>query len=215
MRNRLLTLACLIGLSALPGLAQAQAPDMSLRTLEHGTAYPVLGIAASPSGDTVATIWNDQLLFWSTSDGASLATSYPMPGTMITSVAWSPDGSKIAAGFANGMAVLLDAASAEPVAWFEGLEMAVKSIVFSSDGSMVAGGDLMGNIYVWGGLTGTPMTWRTMGVEVRSLAFSPDGVYLVAAGATTTIQVYLAASEAQVWGACRKRREHQRARLQP
>jgi len=199
MRNTFVKLACLIGLVALPGLAAAQPmPDMSLRTLEHGTAYPVLGIAASPSGDTVATIWNDQLLFWNTADGASLATWYPMQGVQIRAVAWSPDGSQIAVGFPNGWVLLLDAFSGIQNKMLDGLETTVTSLAFSNDGGMIAGGDQMGNIYVWNALTGGGMTWRTMGAEVRSLAFSPDGVHLVAAGALAQIQVYLAASEATV-----------------
>ena len=67
----------------------------------------------------------------------------------IFSVAWSPDGSKLAAADESGDVTLLDAPSLEPVATLSLVSAkAVASVAWSPNGSKLAAGHLSGDVTV-------------------------------------------------------------------
>jgi WD40 repeat protein len=110
----------------------------------------------------------------------------------IFSVAFSPEGTRIATGSMDGMLKLWDAAS--------GLEMltrqicsyrdGVSSVAFSPDGKWIATGDYWYNsAQIWNASTGV-MTHSLNRHEmaVTMVAFSPDGSWILSASADRTLK---------------------------
>ncbi|MEQ8677369.1 MAG: protein kinase [Aggregatilineales bacterium] len=103
----------------------------------------------------------------------------------VWSVAFSPDGQRIASGSKDQSISVWDATIGEavfdPLVGHTGF---VHSVAFSPDGSRIASASSDGSIMLWDANTGNPIGLPLVGHgdEVWSLAFSPDG-QLLASGA--------------------------------
>jgi WD40 repeat protein len=85
---------------------------------------------------------------WDAATGECVAT---LEGHIsgVYSVAFSPDGSRIASGGSDDTVRVWDAASRECVATLEGHSSAVNSVAFSPDGSRIASGSYDNTVRVW------------------------------------------------------------------
>jgi len=107
-------------------------------------------------------------------------------------VTYSPDGQRIVAGCWDGAVTVWDAKIGERLHRLTGHTQAVKSVAFSPDSRMIASGSGDRTIQIWDADTGKIVHSMTLGAEVRSVTFSPNGQYL----ATGT------AEGLEVWDAC-------------
>jgi serine/threonine protein kinase/WD40 repeat protein len=112
----------------------------------------------------------------------------------VPSVAFSPDGRRLACGTKSGTAQLWDVASGRLLhtcraATRELVHVrTVESVAFSPDGRLLAGGDLLGALYLWDAETGKEVAQRPEGGAslpggVWRLRFSATGRYVAAGGA--------------------------------
>jgi WD40 repeat protein len=118
----------------------------------------------------------------------------------VTSVAFDPDGTRLAIGNRDGAARLWDLRTRQVLLAAEGIGPyeQVLSVAFSPDGARFAIG-FRGIIYGIRGViqmldfgSGIPKPWELDVPDVRidSLAFSPDGALLAAAGLEGTLQIW-------------------------
>ncbi|CAE6531321.1 unnamed protein product [Rhizoctonia solani] len=124
-------------------------------------------------------------------EGAALATWNV--GSDVNSVAWSPDGTKVAVGCGDHTVRILNAHNGMPL--FEPLKGHtddVLSVAFSPDGKLVASGSADRTIRVWNAHNGTPVSDPFEGHTdyVVSVSFSPDGMYIVSGSSDGTIRIW-------------------------
>ncbi|RYO99933.1 hypothetical protein DL765_010917 [Monosporascus sp. GIB2] len=109
----------------------------------------------------------------------------------VYSVAFSPDGSRLASGSSDRTVKVWDAATGACLSTFEGHCSEVYSVAFSPDSNRVASGSVDQTVKVWDAATGACLsTLEGHGGLVESVAFSPDGSRLASGSRDGTIKVW-------------------------
>jgi WD40 repeat protein len=109
------------------------------------------------------------------------------------SIAFSPDGTRLAAGAEDKSVWVWDArnVSASPV-MLRGSQNSVKTVAFSADGSLLAAGGNDSVLRVWDlrNPIAAPVMYSGSQNSVNSITFSPDGLRLAAAGSDNTVRMW-------------------------
>jgi WD40 repeat protein len=201
--------------------AMAFAPDGRLAAADaSGTIrlwYPNLAstavanqatqIAFSPTNDQVAWLENGQLYMQAFDDftaGITVTTVYTGYDVRLNSLAFSPDGSRIAAGggpvTGRGVVYIWQTADPNnPVIVLEGHTQPVQSIAFSPDGAVLASGSGLGEynsgddtVLIWD-LENPAIPSHRLTAHIRmitKLLFAPDGTLLASASAGGTVRLW-------------------------
>ncbi len=159
----------------------------------EGHSDIVTSVAFSPDGSRLATAsMDDTMKLWDVATGTELVTidkhSEVVRGeaevlSHVTSVAFSPDGSRLASGACDKMVKLWDVATGEELTTLPGHEWGVISVAFSPDGSLLASLGEDGTVKLWDVKTDVELAPLQMPSEgVTSVAFSPDGSRLATGG---------------------------------
>jgi geranylgeranyl transferase type-2 subunit beta len=113
-----------------------------------------------------------------------------LPG-WVASVAFSPDGNRIAAGSADKRARVYDAASGRLLATLVGHDDYVASVCFHPDGKLLATGSYDHSAAIWDSHSGE-MQHKLAGHRgvVMSVAFSPDKTTLATASIDRTVKLW-------------------------
>ena len=111
----------------------------------------------------------------------------------VSSVSFSPDGSSIASGSADGTLKLWDVATGQIISTLSGHTDGVSSVSFSPDGSSIASASWDDRVKLWDVATGTNIATfidDPLYRGVPSLSFSPDGTTLASGSADGTIELW-------------------------
>jgi WD40 repeat protein len=109
----------------------------------------------------------------------------------IRNLAFSPDGSRLAAGSWNHAVKIWDVATGKALATLKGHSGVVWGVAFSPDGRRLASGSADGTIKLWN--TADNQELRTLKGHtgaIRSVAFSPDGRRLASACVDKTVKIW-------------------------
>ncbi len=109
----------------------------------------------------------------------------------VTSVAFSPNGLRLASASWDGTVKVWSVATGLEVRTFKGHTGLVISVAFSPDGTRLASASGDGTVKVWDAATGQePITLKGHTSVVASVAFSPDGLRLASGAADLTVKVW-------------------------
>ncbi len=122
----------------------------------------------------------------------SLLYSYRSHRASVLSVAWSPDGKRLASASADETVQVWSASTGKALLTYKGQRAIVLAVAWSPDGKRLVSASVDGIVQVWDARTGRLLlTYKGHSSDVWSVAWSPDGKRLASASADRTVQVWL------------------------
>ena len=128
--------------------------------------------------------------------GREFATLKGHPNGVL-SVAYSPDGKRLASGDFGGTIKIWDAATGQELGTLKGQAERIHSLAYSPDGRRLAAGSLDQTVKLWDVATGEEVITLKHDGWVWFVAFSPDGKTL-ASGTQGTVYLWRAATEEEI-----------------
>jgi WD40 repeat protein/serine/threonine protein kinase len=107
----------------------------------------------------------------------------------VWSVAFCPDGSRLASGGDDHNVVLSDAHTGAVISVLKGHTQVIRSVAFCPDGSRLASASADHTVRVWDATTGQPVMTFLGPDEMNAVAFSPNGSVLASAGADRLVTI--------------------------
>ena len=112
-------------------------------------------------------------------------------GSFVFSVAYSPDGSRVASGDSVGVVRIWDPGTGEEAAVLAGHAGSVNGVAYSPDGSRIASAGDDGTVRIWDAHTGAELDVLTGHADgVNAVAYSPDGSRIASAGDDGTVRIW-------------------------
>jgi eukaryotic-like serine/threonine-protein kinase len=174
------------------GQLEVQTPQFSVDDLSHGA----WSVALSADGRQLAlagSVVDETVRVYDVLSGKNVFTLRGH-STRVVSVAFSPDGRRLASGSLDKTVKLWDTETGQEVLTLRGHTSLVGHVLFDPSGRRLASGSDDGTVRVW---DATPLeedprirTLHGHSGVVFSLAFSPDGQLLASAGGDRTVRVW-------------------------
>ena len=165
------------------------------------TESAVFSVSFSLDSTLAAGLGNGQVELWEVKTGERIG-ALRHADRRSSSVAFSPDGTRLASGFRDGSVGLWDVATQEEVATLEGHTDRISSVSFSPDGGLLASGGDDYTVRLWNVATQEEVaTLEGHTDRISSVSFSPDGGLLASGGGggdDFTVRLWDAATQAQV-----------------
>jgi WD40 repeat protein/nucleoside phosphorylase len=182
----------------------ATGQDIITYTGHSGLLTDVWAFAWSPDGKRIASACSAAGLdktvhVWNAKTGSGILrynSSYGlMPNFSVSSVAWAPQGDRIASTCGDKTLRLWDATNGKPISRFKTSSDWVYTIAWSPDGRRLALANGNSTAEILDASTGRILlTYRGHNKGVRDIAWSPDGSRLATASNDTTVQIWDAAN---------------------
>ena len=177
-------------------LASARASTIKLWDVEtwhnfanlDGHLSPVMSVAFSPDGKTLASVgWDQTVRLWDVATQTNIAT-FSGHTDVVHSVAFSPDGTILASGSHDKTVRLWDVATQTNIATHSHWA-AVQPVVFSPDGTRLAFGSF-DQVKLWDVASKEIIATLDCIGGVNSVLFSPDGRTLACGTTSGTVELW-------------------------
>lgn len=138
----------------------------------NGTLLLMAGIDHSVAESNLRDGDINYIMIWNILDG-SIKRVWTLEGSRLTAVSSSGDGSKIAAGFSNGLIVVFDDSNASKSEYVLHTDK-ITDVQLSSDGKYALSGSVDSNAHYWDVTTGNILQTFTHKNRVTNIAASSD-----------------------------------------
>lgn len=108
----------------------------------------------------------------------------------VVTVAFSPDGSKIASGADDNTIRIWETHTGSELSVLRGHDNNVHSVAFSPDGTQLASGGADGKIWLWNVADGSGIVLGGHSRSVEEVVFSPDGKWIASAGSDFMVRIW-------------------------
>jgi len=153
-------------------LARIQAADASWKANDTGAAMQYLDACQSNLRG-----WEFDYLYTKFNRGQRTLRGHH---SIVLSVAFSPDGTRIASGSVDNTVIIWNAATGRVITTLHGHTHGVTGVAYSPDGKRLASASLDSTVILWNAETGeATFTLSGHASHVWSVAFSPDGKRIV------------------------------------
>jgi eukaryotic-like serine/threonine-protein kinase len=165
-------------------------PATAIDGREFAHPYDVWCVAWSPDGTRIA-VASYNVIVWDIVSGKKIATYDEHQHKDVASLCWSPDGTRIASGGWDKIVHVWDAATGNPLLYYQGHDDAVRAVAWSPDGKYITSGGQDKKVQCWSALNGMegPTAYPAHKNTVTSLAWSPDEHILASASEDKTVHV--------------------------
>lgn len=146
----------------------------------------------SRDGDTIASVsWgliSSEIRLWNSRTGNLI---HVLKCKNCTTVAFSPDCSRLASGSSKKTITIWNCHSGAPLRTLVGHVSSVVALTFSPDGTTLASGSSDRTVRLWNSQTGTLLkTLALHTASVNAVAFSPDGITLASGSQNSVIWLW-------------------------
>ncbi len=170
---------------------EAQSGDLLDVFYDHADMITALQFAPERTGASrvLTASWDSTAKLWYTESAETIRT-FKHNGAVFDA-AFSPDGTLIATGGADSLAMLWDTKTGDLLYRLEGHQEAILSVAFSPDGTKLLTTSADGTARVWDTRKGTVLE-RLSGHKniVFAGVFSPDGNRIVTCSADSTVKIW-------------------------
>ncbi len=170
--------------------------DIKQKKIVQQLSYPdpAYALAFSEDGATLAVSGGSKIELFDTATGrrthgfASKAEGTPSAMPAVASLAFSPDGTMLAAGCYDAVIRLLDAGTGKEMRSLEGHGNVAYALAFSSDGRVLASGSFDKTVRLWETFSGLPIAvYAGHQGPVSAVAFLRNGRKIFSGSADTSI----------------------------
>jgi WD40 repeat protein len=132
-------------------------------------------LSFSPDGKSIAVGFYEHILLFDSENG-QLKGKFQEDLGIFPRVAFSPDGTTIAAGSGEGNTIVLwDIAGEKPLLFLEGHSNGITDLSWSPDSTKLATASIDRTVQIWDAVTGRRMRRMVFEHPVKSVEYSPDG----------------------------------------
>jgi WD40 repeat protein/serine/threonine protein kinase len=150
----------------------------------------VYSLLVSPDGKHLSAVTDDSVRSWDLATRSELPRlTLPIHGVRV--IAYSPDGSRLAAGGDNPNVVIVDVASGDTLCELTGFSGRIQSLVFSPDGRQILTAGQDPALRLWDATTCRLVrTFAGHGLEVLGAIFHPDGTRIASGGHDRSVLIW-------------------------
>jgi WD domain, G-beta repeat/TIR domain len=174
-----------------------------LRQTLTGESEAIYALAYEPNGKRIVSAGKDGLIIIRDTDSGQRMMPPIGPKSnyswealpAVLSLAVSPDGSRLAAGYADASIRIWNESNGSLLRQLSGHGDAVTSVAYSPDGKTVISGSADGTVRTWDADSGQPLrTLKARSAQVLAVAIAPDGKRFAAAGSGDAVVIWSAAN---------------------
>lgn len=147
----------------------------------------------SPNGQYIASCEDTDLRIWNAFSGQHVFTFTAHPKTLVgmTSLSWSPDGTRIATGGGDNHVMVWNPYNGSAISTYTQQRNTINGLAWSPDGKRIASGSSDKTVHIWAAETGADrIICQGHTKAVNAVAFSPDGKRIASSSDDTTVRIW-------------------------